>query len=170
MKRISVRAPKRSCPSSIGSIRMTNGPWLPTDACGPPARDVISIAGVENQGSRNGTQQHAAAAIAQVVRYSGAQATPMLFTWASRARMLDYNCGKDTVRFEGSCRSSRATRAAHWRAVTALCRERLSAARDSTLVLLISRSLFSVALSVRLCNLLMRGHIFKHFPCSPLPS
>ncbi|WP_376745840.1 alpha/beta hydrolase [Sinorhizobium psoraleae] len=66
------------------------------------------MTGVENQGNRNGTHQHATTAIASVAHDLGAQAKSMLFTWASRARVLDCHYGKETVRYEGSCCSRRA--------------------------------------------------------------
>lgn len=37
--------------------------------------------------------------LAQIVHDSGAQATPMLFTWPSRARVLDYNYDKESTNY-----------------------------------------------------------------------
>jgi esterase/lipase superfamily enzyme len=47
----------------------------------------------------NNTYEDAVLRLAQIVYDSGAQATPMLFTWPSRARVLDYNYDKESTNY-----------------------------------------------------------------------
>ncbi|MCA1370448.1 alpha/beta hydrolase [Bradyrhizobium sp. BRP14] len=47
----------------------------------------------------NNTYEDSVFRLAQIVHDSGAQATPMLFTWPSRARVLDYNYDKESTNY-----------------------------------------------------------------------
>ncbi|WP_234782019.1 alpha/beta hydrolase [Sinorhizobium saheli] len=47
----------------------------------------------------NNTYEDAVFRLAQIVHDSGAKATPMLFTWPSRARVLDYNYDKESTNY-----------------------------------------------------------------------
>ncbi|THK39572.1 alpha/beta fold hydrolase [Ensifer sp. MPMI2T] len=47
----------------------------------------------------NNTYEDSVFRLAQIVHDSGAQATPMLFTWPSRARVFDYNYDKESTNY-----------------------------------------------------------------------